>query len=131
MHADSIPQTPESLVYRISALLYFSLQFKLRMEETVCGSYDSKSAPVAQRIYPVPFHGARSLQKRECHLNRVSSFFLRPLPLSFPLSIFHRRTGSAGVSFSHSMRFRFRCEENPLASHDGTGVLPGLPRKIQ
>lgn len=138
MHADSefwILCEPPKVSCIVRASLHFSPRLKLRMEETVCGSYDSKSVPVAKRIYPFSSTGAIVTETRvplkSC---RLFLFFVRSSPLR-PRFLFSRgapKQSGCGVSFSHSMRLRSsRCEENPFASRDGTGVLPGLPRKIQ
>lgn len=111
MHADSTPQILESLVYSKRGALYLSLQFKLRMEETVCGSYDSKSVPVAERIYSFPSTGAIVTETR-VPLKSCLLFLSFALPLSVPLSIFHKRTTSrAGAGYS----FLIQCASVPVA----------------
>lgn len=111
MHADSTRQTPESLVYSKYAALYFSLQFKLRMEETVCGSYDSKSVPVAERIYPFPSTGAIVTETR-VPLKSCLLFLSFTLLLSISLSIFHRRTTSSAAA---GYPFLIQCASVPVA----------------
>lgn len=73
------------------------------MEETVCGSYDSKSVPVAKRIYPFPSTGAIVTETRvplkSCLL---FLFFVHPSPLRPPFYFpeTHQVVRMRGILFS-------------------------------
>lgn len=92
----------------VRALLHFSPRFKLRMEETVCGSYDSKSVPVAKRIYPFPSTGTIVTETRvplkSCLL---FLFFVHSSPLRPPFLFSRGAPSSADARYPFLIQCAF------------------------